>query len=320
MKFRKESLEIDCRGETERITRFIRQQALARRREGAVVGLSGGVDSALSAELCVRALGREKVFGLILPERESSPVSREYAIKQSEKLGLRAEVIDISPTLEAMGTYAGRDEIIKKVFPGFGLSFKLKLSLPPGLLAKDALNVFSLTVENERGDRKSARLNKETLHGIIAATNTKQRMRMLYLYCYAEKMGDLVCGTTNRSEFVQGYFVKYGDGGVDIEPIAHLYKMQVYQLARHLGVIKEILERQPSPDTFSLETSDEEFYFRMPYEALDLLLYAWEHKVTPEEAGAVLGLKEDQVSRAFRDFQAKFLATRHLRVLPPSLL
>jgi NAD+ synthase len=163
-------------------------------------------------------------------------------------------------------------------------------------------------------------LNKEMLHGIIAATDTKQRTRMLYLYLYAEKMNYLVCGTTNRSEFIQGFFVKYGDGGVDIEPIAHLYKMQVYQLARHLGVIEEILARQPSPDTFSLETSDEEFYFRLPYEALDFLLYAWEHKVTPAEASAALGLREDQVARAFRDFQAKFQATQHLRRLPPSLL
>ncbi len=320
MKFRRESLEIDYVKETERITRFIRQQTLAMRREGAVVGLSGGIDSALSAELCVRALGREKVFGLILPERESNPASREYAIKHSEKLGIRAEVIDISPTLEAIGTYVKRDEIIKKVFPEFDLSFKLKLSLPPDLLAKDALNIFSLTVEDGRGHRKSVRLNKDALHGIMAATNTKQRTRMLYLYGLAEKMGCLVCGTTNRSELLQGYFVRYGDGGVDIEPIAHLYKMQVYQLARHLGVIKEIIERPPSPDTFSLETSDEEFYFRMPYEVLDLLLYAWEHKVTPGETGAVLGLQENQVVRAFRDFQAKFLATRHLRQMPPSLL
>jgi NAD+ synthase len=320
MKLGKTSLEIDCRRETERISDFIRQQTLAMRREGAVLGLSGGVDSALSAELCVRALGREKVYGLILPERESNPVSRQYAVKQAEKLGIRIEVTDISPTLEAIGTYARRNEVVKRVFPDFDSSFKLKLSLPPDLLDKDALNVFSLTVENERGERKSARLNKDALHGIIAATDTKQRTRMLHIYLSAEKMNYLVCGTTNRSEFVQGFFVKYGDGGVDIEPIAHLYKMQVYQLARHLGVVEEILARQPSPDTFSLETSDEEFYFRLPYDDLDLLLYAWENKVTPEEAGAALGLRENQVARAFRDFQAKFVATQHLRRLPPSLL
>ncbi len=320
MKFEKESLKIDCPRETERIAGFIRRQTLSMRREGAVVGLSGGVDSALSAELCVRALGREKVFGLILPERESNPVSRQYAVKQAEKLDIRAEVIDITPMLEAIGTYARRDEVVQQVFPEFGPSFKFKLGLPPDLLTREQLNVFSLTVEDGQGKRRSARLNKEGLHGIIAATDTKQRTRMLHLYLYAEKMNYLVCGTTNRSEFIQGFFVKYGDGGVDIEPLAHLYKVQVYQLAHHLGVIEEIVARRPSPDTFSLETSDEEFYFRLPYEVLDFLLYAWENKVTAEEAAAVLGLREEQVVRAFKDFHSKLLATQHLRRLPPSLL
>jgi NAD+ synthase len=320
MKFGKESLVMDCPKETERIAGFIRQQTLSMRREGAVVGLSGGVDSALSAELCVWALGKEKVFGLILPERESNPVSRLYAAKEADKLGIRKEVVEITPALEAIGTYARRDEVVAKAFPEFDSSFKLKLSLPPDLLTRDQLNVFSLTVENGEGTSRSVRLNKEMLHGIIAATDTKQRTRMLHLYLYGEKMNYLVCGTTNRSEFIQGFFVKYGDGGVDIEPLAHLYKVQVYQLARHLGVVEEIVARGPSPDTFSLETSDEEFYFRLPYEILDFLLYAWENKVTAEEAAAALGLRAEQVARAFRDFHSKLLATQHLRRLPPSLL
>jgi NAD+ synthase len=141
---------------------------------------------------------------------------------------------------------------------------------------------------------------------------------MTHLYYFAEKMNYLVCGTTNKSENIQGFFVKYGDGGVDIEPIAHLYKTQVYQLAEHLGVIPEIIGRDPSPDTYSFPVSDEEFYFRMPYDKLDMLLYAWENKVPLADIVRVMGLKEDQIQRAFRDFTAKFSATEHLRGLAPS--
>jgi NAD+ synthase len=163
-------------------------------------------------------------------------------------------------------------------------------------------------------------LKKKALIGIVAATNMKHRVRMTYLFHHAEKMNDLVCGTTNKSEAIQGYYVKYGDGGVDIEPLSHLYKTQVYQLAGYLGVIQEIIQRAPSPDTFSFPVSDEEFYFRMPYETLDMLLFAWENHVSSEEAGKVMQLRGEQVERAFRDFAAKHKATEHARMLPPSLI
>ena len=143
---------------------------------------------------------------------------------------------------------------------------------------------------------------------------------MMHLYYHSEKMNYLVCGTTNRSEVIQGFFVKFGDGGGDIEPIAHLYKTQVYQLSEYLKVIPEIRQRIPSPDTYNFEVSDEEYFFRMPFSELDLLLYAWENGVPTEEICINMDLTEDQVNRAFRDFTAKHKATEHLRVLPPSLL
>jgi NAD+ synthase len=142
---------------------------------------------------------------------------------------------------------------------------------------------------------------------------------MIELYYAAESKNYLVCGTTNRTETVQGFFVKYGDGGVDIEPIAGLYKVQVFQIADHLGVMEEIINRVPTADTYSLEASDEEFYFRIPYDTLDLLLYAWEHKISIPEVCRVMGLEEAQVKRVFRDFVSKFDVTKHLRTLPPSL-
>jgi NAD+ synthase len=270
--------------------------------------------------LCVRALGEDKVFGLILPERESNLVSKVFATKQAQKLGIQADTIDITPTLEVFGTYKKRDEFVKKAFPEYDSSYRIKIALPADLLSKDAFNFFTLTIDDGKGNQKSARLKKEVLNGIVAATDTKQRTRMMHLYYYAEKMNYLVCGTTNRSETVQGFFVKHGDGGVDIEPIAHLYKTQVYQLAEYLCVVKEIIDRPPSPDTFSFEVSDEEFYFRIPFNKLDYLLYAWEYEVPVESVCEVMELTEDQVNRAFRDFSAKAKATEHLRMLPPSLL
>ena len=320
MKYHKNILQIDCEKETDRICNFIREQTLSMRRKGTVIGISGGIDSAVCAALCTKALGKENVFALILPEKESNPVSKEYALKQAQKSGIIAEIIDVTPVLIAFGTYEKRDNVIRNIFPEYNSSYKMKITLPPDLLSKDALNFFTLTIQDEEDNTKSARLKKEQLSLIIAATSTKQRTRMMFLYYYAEKMNYFVCGTTNRSEFVQGFFVKHGDGAVDIEPIVYLYKTQVFQLADHLGVIQEIRERAPSPDTYSFEVSDEEFYFRMPYEKLDLLLYAWNNEVSISEVCKEMALTEEQVTRAFRDFAAKHKATQHLRTLPSSLL
>jgi NAD+ synthase len=256
---------------------------------------------------------------LILPERESNPVSAEYAAKHAEKLGIETETVDITPTLEAFGTYQKRDEVIKGVFPEYNSESKSKITLPADLLSRDSLNFFTLKIDDGKGNVKSARLNKEMLNGIVAATDTKQRTRMMHLYYCAEKKSYIVCGTTNRTEVMEGFFVKYGDGGVDIEPLSHLYKTQVYQLSEYLGVIREIIERAPSPDTWSFQVSDEEFYFRIPYATLDLLLYAWEYDIPTERVCEVMDLTEEQVQRATRDFNAKYNATKHLRQLPPTL-
>ncbi|UCG53403.1 MAG: NAD(+) synthase [Candidatus Latescibacterota bacterium] len=319
MKFTKYILDIDCQKETERICLFIKEQVRDMRRDGIVIGLSGGIDSALCATLCVKALGKDKVFGLILPEKESNPVSAQYAKKYAGELGIEYETVNITPTLEAFGTYDKRDTVIKAVFPEFDSNCKLKIVLPADLLEKDAFNFFTLKIDDGKGNVKSARLKNESLRGIVAATDTKQRTRMMHLYYYAELKNYLVCGTTNKSETIQGFFVKFGDGGVDIEPIGYLYKTQVYQLSAHLGVIDEILRRAPSPDTFSFQVSDEEFFFRMPYDKLDLLLYSWENKIDISNVCEVMDLKEDQVKRAFRDFSSKHRATEHLRQLPPTL-
>ena len=319
MNFNKNILDVNCESEVNRICQFIEKHVKSMRKNGIIVGLSGGIDSALTTALCVEAVGKENVYGLVLPEKDSNNMSAIYAEKEAERLGIETKKIDITPTLEAFGTYEKRDAVIKSIFPEYNNEYKFKITLPQDLLQKDAFNFFTITIEERDGNFKSVRLKKDDLNGIVAATDTKQRTRMMHLYYYAELKNYLVCGTTNKSEVLQGFFVKYGDGGVDIEPLSHLYKMQVYQLAKYLGITGEIIKRKPSPDTFTCNLSDEEFYFRIPYDTLDLLLYAWENNVSFSKVCEVMDLKEEQVKRAFRDFISKYNATKHLRQLPPIL-
>lgn len=319
VKFNSDVLLIDCAKESERIEDFIRKQIFTSfRKSGAVVGISGGIDSAVVAAMCVRALGAERVLGVVLPERESSPASGQYARKLASDLGVRFEEVDITSHLESLGAYTKRDQIVRKVFPEYGPGYKLKLVLPQNLLEKDRFNIYSLRTESPSGEPKAKRLSISDYLGIVAATNMKLRTRMVLLYYFAERLNYLVAGTTNRSEMELGDFCKYGDGGVDIEVIAHLYKLQVYQLARYLSIRQEIIERTPSPDTFSAEVSDKEFYFCLPFETLDILLYAKESSVPHEDIAAATGLTEEQIKRVFKDFEAKRKATESLRHIPPS--
>jgi NAD+ synthase len=319
MGFNKDILKIDCAAEADKLCTFIRQQVGSMKRDGAIIGLSGGVDSALCAILCAEALGKDRVLGIVLPEKENSPISEELANKHARAIGIETITEDISPALEGFGTYQKRNKVIREVFPEFTDEYKSKIVLPPDLLAKDALNYFTLKIMDPKGQVKSTRLTNNILRRIVAATNTKQVTRMMYLNYFADANNYLVCGTTNRTEYMQGFFVKFGDGGVDIEPIEHLYKMQVYQLAEYLNVIPEIVKRAPSPDTFSFTVTDEEMYFRIPYSTLDLLLYAWENKVPVAEVSRALALTEEQVKRAFRDLTSKYNTTNAVRLPPQSL-
>ena len=318
--FFKTVLEIDPVAEVSRISNFIREIILKNfKGKGAVIGLSGGIDSAVVAELCVRALGKNKVFGLLLPEKESNPISLVYGLKQAEKMGIETIEVDITEYLEILKVYERRNSAIKVIFPEFDDSYKFHVTLPQNLLEKERLNYHSITIEDKTGNRRKKRISGADWLKIAACQNMKQRMRMIQLYYYAEKSNYIVAGTTNKTEVMQGFYLKFGDGGVDIEPIAHLYKKRVYELARNLGVIDEIISRPPSPDTYSLPVTDKEFYFCIDYELLDLLLYAYEKNVPLDQVSKELCLNQKQIARVFRDFKAKENASWDLRQMPPTM-
>ena len=320
MEFSKAVLDIDPGKEISRISEFIRESTFKKfRRRGAVVGLSGGVDSAVVAEFLVQALGKERVLALLLPEKESNPISTEYGLSQAKKLGIETVLVDITDRLKTLKVYEERDSVIRDIFPEFEGSFRFNVTLPQNLLEKDRINYHSITIEDQEGKRQTKRISAKDWLRISACQNMKQRMRMVELYHHSERNHYIVSGTTNKTEVCQGFFVKYGDGGVDLEPISHLYKTQVYKLAKKFGVIEEIIRRPPSPDTYSLPVTDKEFYFCIDYELLDLLLYAYHNNIELDDIASVMGLKHDQIKRVFSDFRAKERASWHLRQLPLSL-
>ena len=314
MIFSSDILKIDPDIELEKLSKFIVEQLrVVFRRKGVIVGLSGGIDSACMAAVAAHAVGKDKVVGLILPETESNPISSEYATKHAELLGIEHRQINIAPTVDSVVQYKWRDEFIQKLVPEYQPGFKYNITLPTDLLDRDAFSFYLLQVQIPDGQLIKKRLNLDEFRAITSFANIKIRSRMLHLYAEAEKRNLVVVGTTNRTEYILGDFCKYGDGGTDIEPITHLYKNQIYQLSEYLQVTPEIIERQPSPDTFSLPVSDQEFFFRISFDKLDHLLYAWEHKVPEKEVAQVLGLTDDAVRRAFNDFTSKYRATAHLR-------
>lgn len=317
--FSRDVLALDAGAEAERIASVIREQILTvLRRRGAVVGLSGGVDSSVVAALAVRALGPDRVIALFMPERDSSPESLRLGQEVARTLGIEGVIEDLTPALVAAGCYERQQAAIRMVFPEYGPGYRCKLTLP-SLLEGERLNVSQLTIESPSGERKTSRLPLAAYLGLVAATNYKQRMRKLTEYYHADRVNYAVLGTPNRLEYDQGFFVKGGDGLADLKPIAHLYKTQVYALAEYLGVPEEVRRRPPTTDTFSIPQGQDEFYFSLPYDRMDLCLWAHDRGVSPEECAPVVGLTPEQVARVYKDVEAKRRATRYLHT-PPLLV
>jgi NAD+ synthase len=283
-------------------------------RRGLVCAMSGGIDSSVSSALAVRALGKDKVYGLMLPERDSSGFSTARGRQLAEHLGIRYEVFDIAPALEGIGCYKARDEAIRRVFPEYADGWKNKIVIKGGLEGR--INHFELVVQTPSGELRTARLPLPEYLQIVAATNHKQRIRKTVEYYHADRLNYAVVGTPNRLEYDQGFFVKNGDGSADVKPIAHLYKSQVYALARHLKLPKEICEATPTTDTYSLAQGQDEFYFALPYQQMDLALYALNHGYPASALAGAIGITGEQAAHVFRDIEAKRKATRYMHLKP----
>ncbi|MBX3568927.1 MAG: NAD(+) synthase [Rhizobiaceae bacterium] len=310
-----EALALDCEAEATAIADALRGQLRGMRRRGLVLGLSGGIDSSVSAALAVRAVGAKNVLALLMPEQDSDPESLSLGRLVADHLGIESVVEDIAPALEALGCYSRRDAFIRSVVPEYGPGWASKLAIRNG---RDApgYNLTELVVADPQGRQARHRLPLPAYLGIVAATNMKQRTRKQLEYFHADRLNFAVLGTPNRLEYDQGFFVKGGDGAADVKPIAHLYKGQVYALAAHLGLPEQVRTRPPTTDTYSLEQTQDEFYFSLPWQQMDLCLYALNHGIDAEAAGAAAGLSRETVLGAWEDIRAKRRATRHLHAPP----
>lgn len=285
------------------------------RRRGAIVGISGGIDSSVTLALAAKALGPQHVVGIIMPEKDSSGESKSLALKLADRFGVTTIEENITGALDGFGCYNRRDEAVAKVFPEYNpATYQMKIGIKA--VSNNLPPVFSVTIIDKNGVSQSKMLPPNEYMQIVAASNFKQRSRLSMLYYHADRLHYAVIGTPNKHEVEQGFFVKYGDGGADVMPIAHLYKSQVYQLAEYLGVPQEIIERTPTTDTYTAEQTQEEFFYQMPYQEMDLIWYAYENNISPEEVGSVMGKTADEIKLIFNNLSRRKVTTDYLRMAP----
>jgi len=259
LKLTSDALKVDLPSVETRIKRFIRDYVDKCGAEGVVLGVSGGLDSCITAALASLSLGGRKVLGIVMPEEETyNATDIQHAKLLAKKFGFDLQIVDISSTLKA---------------------------------CFQSLPIYDATDKLCKG-------------------NVKARIRMVCLYYYANKLHRLVCGTSDKSETMMGYFTKWGDGAADISPIMDLYKTQVRQLALHIGVPAEIVAKPPSPGLWSSQLAEEELGIK--YETLDLILFGLEHFMKPKEIAEQLNLPIKLVE----DVKRRWLATEHKRRLP----
>jgi NAD+ synthase len=299
------SLEIDAELVIERLVEALREAVQVRlRKRGAVIALSGGIDSSVVLALCAQALGRENVLGLLLPERDSADDTTQLGLLAARAVGAETVEQDITEMLEATGCYRLRDEAFRELIPEYGPGWRAKIVLPP-LLGADSLRLFSVVARPPEGEEIRVRVTADTYLQIVAATNFKQRTRKMLEYYHADRLDYAVAGTPNRLEYDLGFFVRNGDGSADVKPIAQLYKTQVYELAAALGIPDEIRGRTPTTDTYPLAQDQQEFYFSLPYDQMDLALFARINGYSPESLAAAIGISVADAARVYADIDAK---------------
>lgn len=292
----RKALEIDCEKEEARLVGFIRSSIRRLHREGAVIGLSGGLDSSLCAYLLKKALGKDNVLAVLLPERDSSPLHRKHAHLVAETLGLETVERDMTKALEEMGIYEiGSKNMTAEEAAEWAKEEEKKAKRFGRYLYHDVMSAYY-------GEKVSVKWKlwelaaQKKMDERFAFEFSKTRLRMVYLYFYANQRRYAVIGTTDKSEYSTAIYCNYGDGANDIQILRHLYKTQLKQLAQYMKLPAEIIEKPHSGDLYG--NLPHTATLGMSYEELDVLLYAMDHGCSEEylaelaPSGAVASVKQ----------------------------
>ncbi|MFT5700523.1 MAG: NAD+ synthase [Desulforhopalus sp.] len=311
----KSALNVNPELTTEQICTRLREHLRTLKRKGLIVAISGGIDSSVTLALAIKALGTKRVLTLQMPERHSADETLSLSGLLAQTFDVETIHEDISGPLEAVSFYQRYENAVQIVIPEYSAEWKSKI-VSPNVVHKPGFTYFSIVAQSPSGEAIKKRLPLKAYLEIVAATNFKQRIRKMLEYYHADRLNFAVTGTPNRLEYDQGFFVKLGDGAADIKPIAHLYKTQVYQLAEYLGVPKEICKRPPTTDTYSLPQTQEEFYFSLTYDKMDICLYGKNNGLSASDVAPQVGLTAEQVENVFKDIESKRVATQYLHRQP----
>ncbi|MGB9748470.1 MAG: NAD(+) synthase [Candidatus Woesearchaeota archaeon] len=285
-------MKIKPETETRRIVNFIQDFLKKLKRERIVIGLSGGLDSSVILELCIRAIENKKITALIMPDKDTSRKHLRDAVLSAKKSGVNYKIINITRHQKVFGTYYL--SFYNKFFIPRILSEKLSKKAYSYYAEKTESSPFSESIVCSKPSEKI--FFSKYVKEINAYYRIKHRIRMLLMYKYAELNNALVVGAANKTEFLTGFFVKHGcDSSTDIMPIMHLYKTQVRILAEYLGVEKRIINKAPSPDI--IPGIDDEFALGIDYKTLDLCLLGLELKIGNDELSRILKISLEKIER-----------------------